>query len=370
MRRDSAFLILCGFSLASLFALHMALTPGAGVASHLLRQREVVAPAVRDHVASLLERARKPRKKRCGFGAAISGMDPFDLPLHCGNMHTLKLGEKLGEGFWRGVYNATWQGKAVAVKIVHEVHHYKANIVERHVEEAAVLYSLRHASHVARLMGWCNSTLVVEYFPHNLEEMLFDTSYGPWTTKQKLTLCLEAAKGVAEIHAVHAVHADIQPRQFLVDPATRKLYLNDLNRMRFGGPDANGSTCSFTIGLAKGVWRAPEEYRFESLGKPLDIFSLAMVFWTIEARHAPHNNITRNQVYEQVPEGLRPDEGIVQRYPPAMQDLIHEMWADAPMARPSAAAVVARLEAIVAETPDEFEDGNGVLAQRQRCRRQ
>ncbi|EQC32941.1 TKL protein kinase [Saprolegnia diclina VS20] len=347
---------LCTLSLGTLVLLHTSLVPEHGaITTHFLRRpHRHIADATRAYVGRLLAPARytSVATAGCNFASTVAAFDPFDLPLHCGNMHELETHEVLGKGFWRSVLKATWQGKPVAVKVVHQNLAWRSGILERHVEEAAVLYQLRDAPHIAHLVGWCNTTIVVEYFPRNLDEVLHDPTTPAWSMAETLSLARDAAMGVAELHAAGAVHVDLQPRQFLYEEASHRLVLNDFNRLRYNGRNSSSSSneiCEFHIPIAKGVYRAPEEYLLQPLNAKVDVYSLALVFWSLVAREAPYKAWSRDEVYANVPEGLRPEVAVLSPYPPAMQNLVQTMWATDPEERPSAADVATQVAAILAQ---------------------
>ncbi|OQS06686.1 kinase [Thraustotheca clavata] len=325
------------------------------VSSNFLRSELQINPCIQAHVAKLTDPSRYNTHTGCDFAQSVAHFKPFDLPLHCANMHELQLGDLLGEGYWRSVYKSTWHGQEVAIKVVHPHQMHRRQIVQRHVEEASVLYQLKDASNIVKLLGWCNTTLVVDYFPLNLAEVLMDPSIPQWSTQRVLELCLDAAKGVAELHAVSAAHMDLQPRQFLVSIDKRRLYLNDFNRMRYTGYNRLDKTepCSFEIKVAKGLYRSPEEYMQLPLSEKADIFSLAHVFWALQARDKPFAGLSREEVYEQVPLGLRPDYEPLMKYPTTLRALINEMWAINPEERPSAQDIVSRLKDILESSNDD-----------------
>lgn len=129
------------------------------------------------------------------------------------------------------------------------------------------------------LLGKCDSDLITEYFPVYLESVILGTkpdseSYKSSESSQKavglpelstrriLEMALDAARGLQAMHEVDGgpiVHADLQPRQLLLD-GNGVVKINDLNRCRFMGRDEEGNPCPFRIAKGNGVWRAPEEF--------------------------------------------------------------------------------------------------------------
>ncbi len=170
---------------------------------------------------------------------------------------------------------------------------------------------------------------------------------------------------MAQLHAVPGgpfAHTDIQTRQMLINSEGRVL-LNDFNRMKYTGPvnalvhdqseniDQSNTKCVFRTPVAKGKWRAPEEYAdSSSLDEKLDIYSLCMVLWTLRSREPPFEEYEREDVYKGVVEdNLRPSVDAMADYPPKMQELIVRGWDADPKKRPSAAEMVREIEQIIAE---------------------
>lgn len=115
--------------------------------------------------------------------------------------------------------------------------------------------------------------MVTEYFPHYLDVLLLgdgdDSSKSVKLQEisigEAIRMALQAARGLQAMHEMPGgpvVHADLQPRQLLMDEKG-VVKINDLNRCRFMGRDAAGEPCPFKISKGNGVWRAPEEYAGE-----------------------------------------------------------------------------------------------------------
>lgn len=112
--------------------------------------------------------------------------------------------------------------------------------------------------------------MITEYFPRYLDVLLLgdDDSSDPKEEipiREVIRMALEAGRGLQAMHEMPGgpvVHADLQPRQLLMDE-NRVVKINDLNRCRFMGRDADGEPCPFKISKGNGVWRAPEEYAGE-----------------------------------------------------------------------------------------------------------
>lgn len=231
----------------------------------------------------------------------------------------------------------------------------RPDIIPRHVEESAAIFPIRNDPNIVSLIGWCESTVVVDYIPHQLDTLLFE-SEEPISVRRALELARDAAHGIAQLHNVPGgpfVHADLQPRQFLID-ANGTLKLNDFNRIKYTGPqrlngEPTGEKCTFRTSVAKGKWRAPEEYKFVDLDEKLDIYSLSLVLWSLRSRAKPYYDYERKDVYVEVPKGLRPPIEAMSDYPPAMQNLIVRGWDSDPAERPSATEMADEIDRILKE---------------------
>lgn len=240
------------------------------------------------------------------------------------------------------------------MKVVKEHLMDRSDIVTRHVEEVAAIFPVRNAPNIVSLVGWCNTTVVVDFVPQKLDEMLYE-SKEVIPVRRALELALDAARGLAQLHSASGgpfAHTDIQARQFLVD-TKGNLYLNDFNRIKYAGPRlANGKPteekCTFSTGVAKGKWRSPEEYEFAELDEKLDVYSLSLVLWSLRSRVKPYADLSREKVYKLIPKGHRPPVSAMAGFPVEMQQLIQRAWDTDSAKRPSAAELVTSIEKILA----------------------
>ncbi|CAI5746296.1 unnamed protein product [Peronospora destructor] len=298
------------------------------------------------------------RNHGCDLSAMVALFKPEELELNCANMYQLEKGEFLGKGFWREVYKTKWNGREVAVKCVKEIHMNRTDIISRHVEECASIFPLRNQPNIVKLVGWCKTTVVVEYIPRQLDQLVFE-SEEPISVRRALELARDAARGVAQLHNAPGgpfAHTDLQVRQFLID-ADGTLKLNDFNRVKYAGLRLvdgvpSGEKCMFKSEVVKGKWRSPEEYQHLHLDEKLDIYSLSLVLWTLRARVKPFRMYSKSKVYEMVPTGARPSVEEMGDYPQQMQDLIVRGWDNDPKKRPTAKEMVDEIERILASYSD------------------
>ncbi|ETK93468.1 TKL protein kinase [Phytophthora nicotianae] len=326
---------------------------GRGVAQGL---RDALADilAARDSEEAWWLRPQAYHKESgCDFSAAVALFKPEELELNCANIDQLDTGEFVGKGFWREVFKTKWNEREVAVKRVKEDLLSRPDIIPRHVEECASIFSIRNEPNIVGLVGWCKTTVVVDYIPHQLDTLLFE-SEEQVSVHRALKLARDAARGVAQLHNAPGgpfAHADLQARQFLIDD-NGTLKLNDFNRVKYTGPRlVNGvptsEKCTFETSVAKGKWRSPEEYQHRQLDEKLDIYSLSLVMWAMRARVKPFRMLEREEVYAKVPTGVRPPLEAMSDYPKQMQDLIVRGWDTDPKKRPTAAEMADEIDRIL-----------------------
>ena len=285
-------------------------------------------------------------KNVCNFDEFIAHFKPEALDITCSNIGELKMEEKMGNGQFRKVHKAKWHGKNVAVKEKLNDEKKKWYIQRSVMEEASVLFRLRDSPYISRLIGWCNSTLVLEYVPRTLHQLLLDEQ-EEISVREALKLGLNVAKGVEQVHQIGIAHGDIDSGQFLINDEGQ-VVLGDFNLMNSVG--LGERKCSFHGFLNYG---APEEDNPDEIyDEKIDIYHVAFVLWQLRARREPFDDL--NAIGRRVIAGERPDIGLMNDYPQEMTNLIVEAWDGDPTKRPSASDLVKRIEAIL-QTYDDKE---------------
>ena len=301
----------------------------------------------------LLDPAQFKTPDGCDLHEMVQHFDPEDLPLTCANMHELEKGELVGHGNFRQVYKAMWNGRPVAIKELLPKFHSDAGKMQSIIKEVAVHYQLRHASNILELLGWCNGTVVLEYAPMTLDELIWKTVSEPFSVQRSIKLGLDVVRGIAQLHNVPhgpVAHGDIAYFQFLVAPDGRVL-LGDFDLIEFTGTNATGHPCRFQkqAAYARGKWHAPEEKQRHFVDEKIDLYGAALLLWSLRARTEPfHQYNTTDTTFDQfVIAGERPSRERMSDYPPDLQQLIIRAWASDPNQRPSASEMVNRMEQLI-----------------------
>lgn len=114
---------------------------------------------------------------------------------------------------------------------------------------------------IVGMLGICNTTLVTEYHPTSLIQVMWNNR-DTFTIEKVVPMALDAAKGLQALHEASIapiVHFDMKPQQLLIDEDGRVM-LNDFNLAQFMGTRESGVSCPFETGGGCPVvpWRAPE----------------------------------------------------------------------------------------------------------------
>lgn len=290
----------------------------------------------------------------CNFNNFIQRFKPEELDITCSNFAELQMGSFQGSGGVRKVSQATWHGRKVAVKelINNAANQSKKNSMLR---EASLLFQLRKAENIVKLIGICNSTTIFEYAPTDLQSLVLDEK-EEISVGRALSLGLDVVKGLAQLHSVGngpIVHNDLTLDQYLVD-FTGKVQLGDFHSSKYVGLDDYGRKCSYLHCSIGEVYQAPECVLDENeKDEKADIYGVALILWSLRSRELPYKSLEKRPYkliaggQKRIIAGERPDLTLVSDYPQEMKDLIVEAWDSDPSKRPSAEDLVKRMEDIV-----------------------
>ncbi|GAX23734.1 hypothetical protein FisN_12Hh311 [Fistulifera solaris] len=268
----------------------------------------------------------------------------------------------LDSGLWRSVWAVDPRPvmrTPVVLKMMKQKHAVDERNFDRHRRDALVMEQLTYSPNVVDIYSYCGNSVLTEFIPVPLDALIgaeekIDTSKTGGLSRDspdgRLRLALDVARGMKALHEIPGgpiIHADIQPRQFLVS-SNGVLKVNDFNRCRFMGQDARGIPCKLMIPSAPGKARSPEEYEGEQLDEKLDIYSIANVYFEILTGVNPWRTKTADETQRLVKQGVKPlirDEfrkpGTSDEF---LADLTLKAYSMLPIDRPSAAQLVDAIE--------------------------
>ena len=320
-----------------------------------------------------------------------------------------KLTGYVGSGLWRDVWKVDPRGEAAmmgteqnkkeddyddveppaVLKAMKQQHPYDFRNNDRHRRDALVMERLSSSKYVVDIYAYCGNSVLSEYVGRTLDDFIYlddkekteeeeeeaaedkelkrllDTLPARDTPAGRIRLALDVFRGIAELHEIDGgpiVHADLQAKQFLLDPLTKTIRINDFNRCRMlprKDGDKDGETCPVKIPSAPGANRSPEEYSQMKLTEKIDVYSGANVLYGILTgnRHfADRNNRSIKKLVMNGQKPPIPDEFKIEPSDKALADLIGRAYERNPQRRISASEMVQELEKLLLMARDGSKD--------------
>ncbi|GLC66066.1 hypothetical protein PLESTF_000377900 [Pleodorina starrii] len=185
-----------------------------------------------------------------------------------------------------------------------------------------------------------------------------------------LQLCRDVAEGLAHLHRFGVLHRDLKPGNVLLDSRGRaKIADFGISRLQ----DPARSWISVTAPGAGTInYMAPELFNGKRVDDRADIYSLGCIMYEALTRKVPFDHLLRGPAVGPGPGGGEPAAGggmvagnpaavimavavlgkrpeLPDWVPRGLAELITACWAEDPKARPAAAQVYFRLDALIAE---------------------
>ena len=300
-----------------------------------------------------------------GAGSALLSLPPAaSIPYDDLVFERNRRGDRveLGRGAFASVFGATFHGEAVAVKCLAipsgATAAALADLERLFTREASLLYHVRHES-VVPLMGAVvdrespggpptELALVMPRFARSLEAAVAAPAATPAELAGRLGWLQQVARALRFLHASGIVHGDLKPANVLLDASSTRALVCDFGhaRLRDGGPDA----ASLTLGGGAGGtprYRDPAVAAGRSLlRKASDVYSFGILAWHVLAGRPPFEGMDVAAVLAHTAGGGRPDpDALPAALPGPLRVLLSRCWWANQNDRPSAAAIVERLEA-------------------------
>lgn len=276
----------------------------------------------------------------------------------------------VGAGLWRDVFSCDPNGESIngngsppaVLKLMKAEHKYVARNYQRHRRDALVMERLSSSPRIADVYGFCGNTVLTQSVGLTLDDVIYAKEkerVKRWSTKEKkfktsppleelvargvdgklvatresplgrIKLALGVFQGLVDLHEgpkpsqttsnsssawLPVVHADLQAKQYLLDPTTGNVLVNDFNRCRFvTRSDDDGGSCPIRIPTAPGANRSPEEYDMDDLDEKMDVYSAGNVLYGIITGKRPWDDAKGKKIKAAIQRGERPEVDEVYR---------------------------------------------------------
>ncbi|CAM9401003.1 unnamed protein product [Ectocarpus fasciculatus] len=278
---------------------------------------------------------------------------PANYEFGCRDIKIMLEGKKtlVGSGTVRDVFLVEYEGRAVVVKSLRgmgdpKVEKYRLLM---HKQEVLTLDALRGNRNIVGMLGVCGTTVVTEYFPTSIVYYAFGQK-EPLPIRVVVSMSLDAARGLQALHEVAGcIHVDMKPMQLLVDD-NRRVMVNDFNSVHVMSiSPSGGAFCPAESPKRNRLtpWPSPENYAGQPLTETTDIYSMAMIFYSLLSGTSPFGG--PEGMAEAVATRTRPRPLVDPSWHRGFVEVVQDMWHEDPTRRPSARQVVARLESIQEE---------------------
>ena len=226
------------------------------------------------------------------------------------------------------------------------------SMTTRFSREAEIIAKIHHPNIVYVLAYDVDARTRIPYMAlelvvgKTLKEMMRDFSLDDWP--HKVHLLRQATDALVAIHAMGICHRDIKPQNMLVDRE------NNLKLTDFGIVQVPDSELTLPYQLfGTPLYMAPEAYDTSNLTPLADLFSLGVVAYELLTGRRPFDGDTYGEISDCVQHKPAIDPAVhYPDIPPALRDILARLLQKTPADRyPSAATLLADLDAVLASTP-------------------
>jgi len=290
----------------------------------------------------------------------------------------IKFLDKIGSGAFGEIYKCRWRGTLVAAKTIKsgealysdtgavhpakggELSNLRRSAIDNFKQEIGFLLNIRHPN-ICMLLGYSltdrHEVMLSELMKCSLLDLMNAASLSgsPFSLERTLRYTMQFAQGMNFLHTCKppVIHRDLKPANLLID------YSDVLKVADFGlakvrpmkdsitvkGKDSMYEPFMMTGETGSYRYMAPEVFRHEDYGRPVDVYSFSMILVHMLNGLPPWAGVDGvSAVRGAALHGSRPE--IPRHWDGALISLLRDSWAEDPQSRPSFAAVLEQLHKI------------------------
>lgn len=323
-----------------------------------------------------------------GVGAALLGEERALFDPLAVEWEDVQRIEKIGSGAFGDIFKCRWRGTLVAAKMLkvkdaskhdgkawvawaepppqpspaadptpstHPMSAVRAAALADLKQEIGLLGQLRHP-HICLLLGYSlangREVMISELMKCSLHDVFLTLRVAnqPLPPRRSLRYAIQFAQGMNYLHTCKppVLHRDLKPANLLLDFSdTLKVSDFGLAKLRPLDPDAEaeaGAYQPYVMTGETGSYRfmAPEVFRHEAYGRPVDVYSFAMILYNLLGVEPPWHELPGTEAVQRAAmENARPP--VPRHWDAKLGQLIRSCWLADPAGRPSFAAVLEQL---------------------------
>ncbi|KAL1528716.1 hypothetical protein AB1Y20_010049 [Prymnesium parvum] len=262
--------------------------------------------------------------------------------------------EKIGMGGFGEIFKCRWRGSMVAAKRMRgNSAKPNSDAIEDFKAEIELLMHLRHPN-ICLLLGYSltesHEVMISELMKCSLHDVMKATGGTPLALERTLRYSIQFAQGMAYLHTSKPpiLHRDLKPANLLLD-FTDTLKVADFGLARLRNPRSDSSAPTtyvpYVMTGETGSYRymAPEVFRHEKYGRPVDVYSFSLILYLMLVGDEPWAGTDGALAVKQAATNMdRPK--IPRHVSSQLRNLLRVAWDDNPVNRPSFPAVLEQLE--------------------------
>jgi serine/threonine protein kinase len=195
-------------------------------------------------------------------------------------------------------------------------------------------------------------SLCFEYIP-SLESLMMGEGRKPLSWRTRLTIALEVATALKELHAHKIFHGQIRSHHVLFDEKTKEVKLTDFSVAILENDEENFRTLRCERNAVK-RWSAPEElHGGNSANSATDIYGFGHLLYEMATGFQLFSNVWKERELGNLILAGKTSE-IPRECPLMIKELIQSCWSLDPNNRPTAAELVERLKHLISSLPRDI----------------